>query len=407
MNRGIPCALALLLLAFSVKADEAWHPIVPYLSPGKWSEGEKKFAADVPDDQTRFGLGILQILTAFEHLSGGLYEHGFLSDPSMPRSDRGSFFNAKPKPINDKGAGDLIRNFVKDLAVAEATLAGVKDPKIKLKLPIGKLFAEYRASFGRNPLMRFLPMLTEFAPAIATEAVPDENSMSVMVITFDQADVTWLRGYCHILLAFGELISACDLKDWFDRSAHFVFPKVEGPYPFLRQPRSDAFFNDPFFMVDLAAAAVTFGGPVAEPKRLEASLEHFRMVPVLSRRMWSEVRAETDDDHEWIPGPRQKSGPAGAAVTEQMVDAWLAMLDEVAAILDGKLLVPFWRGGGTQGVNLKRAFLESKRLSALDWIQGTAAAPYLEAGPLAKPNVWNRLLDVFGDNVFGYALWFN
>ena len=41
------------------------------------------------------------------------------------------------------------------------------------------------------------------------------------------------------------------------------------------------------------------------------------------------------------------------------------------------------------------------------WVQGTAAAPYLEAGTVTQPEVWTRLLRVFRGEFIGFAIWFN
>ena len=65
----------------------------------------------------------------------------------------------------------------------------------------------------------------------------------------------------------------------------------------------------------------------------------------LSREAWKSYLAETDDDHEWIPNPKQNTVMPGGKVTGEMVKGWLEFLDEAEAILAGKKLVPFWRAG--------------------------------------------------------------
>jgi hypothetical protein len=90
-----------------------------------------------------------------------------------------------------------------------------------------------------------------------------------------------------------------------------------------------------------------------------------------------------------------------------MVDSWLEFVEEAEALLAGKRLVPFWRGKEKRGINLRRVFTEPRSLDLVLWIQGTAAAPYLEKGPLTKPAVWQRLQRVFGGEFIGFAIWFN
>jgi len=95
-----------------------------------------------------------------------------------------------------------------------------------------------------------------------------------------------------------------------------------------------------------------------------------------------------------------------------MVDAWLETLDEAEQVLQGKKLIPFWRGESERGVNLRRAFTESNSFDLIEWVQGTAATPYMENGPLtglAEPRTGTRLNDAFGSpfNFIGFGFWFN
>jgi len=126
----------------------------------------------------------------------------------------------------------------------------------------------------------------------------------------------------------------------------------------------------------------------------------------LSRESWKFILAETDDDHEWIPNPRQ-TGVLSVPVRQEMVDGWLEFLEETEALLAGKRLIPFWRGDPSRGVNLRRVFTEPRPFDLVLWIQGSAATPYLEKGPLTKPEVWARLQRVFGGESIGFAIWFN
>ena len=90
-----------------------------------------------------------------------------------------------------------------------------------------------------------------------------------------------------------------------------------------------------------------------------------------------------------------------------MIDDWHVFLDEAGALLDGKKLIPFWRGSDPKGVNLRRVFLEPSRFDLVLWVQGTAATPYLERGALTRPETWNQLQRTFQGNFWGFAIWFN
>ncbi|MSR58456.1 MAG: hypothetical protein EXS05_12520 [Planctomycetaceae bacterium] len=127
----------------------------------------------------------------------------------------------------------------------------------------------------------------------------------------------------------------------------------------------------------------------------------------LSRRSWDLILNETDDDHEWIPGPKQTGVIPNVHVTQEMIDGWRMFLSEAELILKGEKLVPFWRGNQPRGVNLRKVFMQPQPFDLVMWVQGTGAAPYLEQGTLTDPAVWERLLRVFQGEFIGFAFWFN
>ena len=90
-----------------------------------------------------------------------------------------------------------------------------------------------------------------------------------------------------------------------------------------------------------------------------------------------------------------------------MVDNWLKAVDEVELILQGKKLLPFWRGKLTWGVNLRRVFLEPTQLDLVLWIHGSAATPYLEEGDLTRPDTWQQFNQSFGGQLLGFGFYFN
>jgi hypothetical protein len=45
--------------------------------------------------------------------------------------------------------------------------------------------------------------------------------------------------------------------------------------------------------------------------------------------------AETDDDREWVPNPRQKSSPVPLAVDEALYETWAGVISDVRGLIDG------------------------------------------------------------------------
>ena len=165
-------------------------------------------------------------------------------------------------------------------------------------------------------------------------------------------------------------------------------------------------FGDWENISDLIALIHLIRLPVKEPERMVNCLHHLEQTLALSRETWKYIRAETDDDHEWLPNPRQ-TGALGVPVSQAMIDRWLNLVDESETLLAGKRLVPFWRKGETRGVNLRKVFTNPGPLDLVLWIQGTAATPYLETGELTRPETWRGLIQVFQGQFIGFALWFN
>ena len=164
---------------------------------------------------------------------------------------------------------------------------------------------------------------------------------------------------------------------------------------------------EPFWvgLTDLVAFVHLMHWPVLEPKRMTDALQHLQAVIAMSRLSWKHILAETDDDHEWIPNPSQVGALPGMRVTKEIVDGWLAFLDQFEGLLEGKILLAHWRF--SKGINLRRVFLEPSVFDPILWYQGSAALPYLEEGPLADFNTWQRMTQVFEGNFFSYALWLN
>lgn len=385
-----------------------------YLLAGKTVEGEKALAQrlkEAPeDDQARFGLGVVQFLQTFEHLGQSLYKYGLRTERAFgPRAVPALADvmpqNHRSEKISYQNLRDVVQTWVDDLTKAEATLAQVKTETFKLPLHVALIKLDL-TGLGKPVNAAFLlQRLGQPMPANAAEN---------LVIGFDRGDVHWLRGYCHFLAAWGELLLAVDGKEEFEATAHLFFEHVDSPHTFL-QEEDRRLDNRQWFDTARISDALAFLHllrlPMKEPARCKAALEHLEALVGQAREMWKHILAETGDDHEWIPNPRQ-TGVMGVKVTQEMVDTWLATLEEAEAVLRGKRLLPFWRGTQfDRGVNLRRVFTEPQTFDPFLWFQGTAATPYLEKGPLTRfstPEFMRRINGTFGGFGFvGFAFWFN
>ncbi len=387
-----------------------------YLYTGKLAEGEKALVRHLDtragDDEARFGLGAIRFLRAFEKLGTGLHTYGLRTHtffPGMPRELQKILpQNEKPKKIDHATFRKMIEEFVSSLDSAATTLAEIKDDKVKLPLEVGRIQIDL---WGTGTPISAAILFRQF------ELTDEAKAAEKLVVGFDRGDAAWLSGYCHLLAGLGEMFLALDTQEAFNATAHRFFLDADTPYKFLREDYAEPdlqgwwWGNQSLLLDAIQFIYHIFDMPIGEPKRFEKALAHFEATVQQAELMWVSILAETDDDNEWIPNPMQ-TGVLKIGVTREMVTAWReTALVEAKAILAGKKLLPFWRGTEQRGVNLRKVFTDPpKRLDITRWVQGTAAAPYLEKGDittLADPKRLESLNRAFGGRVFGFALWFN
>lgn len=367
----------------------------------------QRLAAAPGDDQVRFALGTIQFLLTVETMAQSMYRYGLEPPPAVMRNL--PFFrfplprNPAPERLDYAKMRDVFQVALAGFATADATLAKLGDAEVKLPLAVGLARLDLNGdgtSTEDEALWRVLDA------TLGGGNIPPEMAER-FIISFDRGDAAWLRGYSHLLSALIEFQLAHDWQASFEASFHMMFPRAGLPNAVLND-----YQGQPGDWIELGPAAdfVAFihlaHWPVSEPERMTAALHHLESVVALSRESWKFILAESDDEAEWIPSPRQQNAVMpGAAVTQQTVDGWMVFLDEFDAMLQGKKLIPHWRLA--KGINLRRVFTEPSAFDPILWFQGSAALPYLEDAPMTTADTWNRLMMLFEGNFLGYAVWFN
>ncbi len=398
----------------AVAADEAPQPPVveSYLEKGELAEAAaalEKLITEQPDDQqARFSLGVVQFLQAIEHLGQSYHRYGLRTSRfvagQIPLLRLPIPPNPNPEEMSYEAGGKIMKTFLAKLTVAEATLAKVDTTDVKLPLHFGRIRLDLNSDGNADQneaLWKLLATVTRGGDQAAGEK---------FLIAFDGGDVHWLRGYCHFLSAICEITLAYDGHELFERAGHLLVSNNKTPYVYLTEeskPQTGWINNGVF---DIVAFIHLINFPVVAPERMTSALEHLEAMIEQSRQSWKRILAENDDDREWLPNPNQTGVLPNVRVQQEMIDAWHEFLDEMELLLQGKRLIPFWRGdqeSQARGVNLRRVFTEPQQFDLVLWISGTAADPYLEDGPLTDPRVWQRLMRVFGGEFFGFAIWFN
>jgi hypothetical protein len=317
----------------------------PLLQQGKLADAERAIGealrAKPEDDDARLALGVVQFLRAVEGRMQAFYRHGYRSEPGMI-----SFTNLpipknpKPEPLDYKAARKLLQTWIDDLERVETTLAKVNSTEVRLPLHFGLIRLDFDGD-GRadedETLWKVYGRFNRGANASAEAA-------RFFIIAFDRGDVDWLRGYCHVLSALTETLLAHDFEDLFNRSGFLLFEGIKAPVAFLVESKQPQNGFDVGQILDLVAMFHLIRLPVAEPERLKSALAHMEAMVALSRSSWKFILAETDDDREWVPNPKQSTVIPNVRVTAEMVEGWKGFLDEFESILAGKKLAPFWRG---------------------------------------------------------------
>ena len=420
------CLLVVVVanLCDQAAAQDVAAPVESFLVQGKLADGaaamQKLVSDDPKDQQARFSLGVVQFFQAVEGLGQDQYRYGLLGGRSraIPFMRLPIPENPEPEEISYQKARALVQRFVDGLTKAEQTLSAVTPDDVTLPLNLGSVRLDLNGDekLTNEETMWHISQVLQ-NPRVAEKAAPPRP----FLIVFDAADVPWLQGYCHALSALGEIVLTYDWQDQFERTAHLFYPRVDSPYEFLAAEGPGVFMSfGPQNILDFIAWLHTINYEVVEPERMQKALMHMETVIRLSRVSWKFIEAETDDDHEWVPGADQTSVMKGFNVGRDVISGWHEFLDEMESILQGRQLVPFWRGikGGISlgsrlpqnpniGINVRKIFTQPTRFDLALWIQGTAMTPYLEEGDIISQEKWGKMMTNFRGNFLNFALWFN
>jgi hypothetical protein len=394
-------AAALALPAVSQPTFDA------HLEAGRIREARtlvESLLADHPErDELKFQLALTQLLGSVEKFSQTMYRYGLhesVFGEMVPFLRFPVALNPKPEPVTHEAVRGALIELLAGLDVSAKTLAAIPDDsQVKLPFRLGKVKLDLDGDGKVGAQEELWRVFNEL-----NGSRMDEKTASKLGAHLDAGDARWLEGYCRLLGGLGETMLAYDTSVLFDHTAHLFFLQPTTTYPYLQPSRE----LDRYTISDAIAFIHLLNFPVKEPVRLQTALGYLQQVTALSRRSWKAYLAETDDVYEWIPNPKQKGVLPNGKVTAEMVTAWFQFLDEADGILAGKTLVPFWRPvEAGKGINVRRFFTEPAPLDVVLWLQGPAAARYLETGRVTDTGFWNRLNRVFRGNFLGYAIWFN
>ncbi len=373
------------------------RPLSEVLATDGLAAAERKLVAEPASAETSFQLGAVRFLRAQEAILQIRYANYAGALPIIPGM-------RMTLPPNSDGRFDpaflerAMNAALEHLADAETALEPAVAGEFATEVDLRDLWFDVDANGERDEV----ESLTDLMATLG--ARPDEGAD--LTIRFDTADAEWLKAYVHVMSAMAEVTLALDPT-----------PAIRAVWDGRRTleefgaPQGIGFFGDDNVPDTLAAVLLTLKGP-ADRDRSRAAHVHFESMIAHNRAFWDEVARETDNDREWLPNPSQTSA-FGVEVTEEMAAGWQDVLAEMERVLSGDVLVPYWRIPNDPnaetgvGINIRKVFEEPGDMDLILWIQGSAAAPYLERGDLVQLNAWERFARMTRGDSLLLAAWFN
>jgi hypothetical protein len=286
--------------------------------------------------------------------------------------------NPAPEPFQGALISQLFADIDTDMQAARTALATLpQGEEFGLELSFSDLWFDINLNGARDPEEDALAVL---GPQLLGWQWQDRDPAATpLTIRFDAADAAWLTAYTHVMSGVANTVLAYDPAASIDRViASRTALKVAQPDP--TDYSFDASFGqflDAFAMLEGAV------NQTPDAARAKAAKDHYLGMIAENRRFWTLVAAETDNDREWVPNDKQASA-LGFNLPPGTADTWLGVLADGEALLQGRILIPYWRGPDGQGINLGRMFDAPAPMSITGWFQGWAAVPYLEQGPVVN-----------------------
>jgi CRISPR/Cas system-associated exonuclease Cas4 (RecB family) len=393
---------ASLLLSSSLFAAES-PDLQSLLQQGEFQQAIKVHT-QTPSNQSTFTKAICQLTTSIEALQQGFYKYGFELNSSTAgmQSLAPIPHNPNPEIVDYQKIRTLIERFHADLHAIEKTLATVGEDEFHLPLDLTKVRFDIDKNGERTEMESSIALFLNIQSngRRMTQQQIDEMKKIDGTIGFDKSDIIWLKGYIQVSLGVSDLLLAHDFEQAFNAISSNLFQKPKNALSSIGA--DDENYGD---IANLIAAVHLAKMKVIEPDRLKQARQHLLNMVDCSKQMWVSILAETDNNKEWLPSPKQKS-VTGVEITDAMVKDWHKFLTEYEAILNGDKLVPHWRFKN-KGINLKRVLEESVETDIVLWVTGHAVEPYLEKGELTDDGLWRQLNQTFNGNFLGMSFFIN
>jgi hypothetical protein len=212
--------------------------------------------------------------------------------------------------FNHRYARSTLTQAEADLAtVGEELAAAAQQPRIALELCLACLKVDWNRN-GR--LDRRDRRFMEIERDAEGNRIPEDDPRRRPVFRFDHGDLAWASAFVSFQRAAIHLLLAYKWPEW--RPGEII-DWAEGDSDARKGP----------LVIKLARPK-----QIATARRLILKgLDH-------ADRARRSYLAETDDDREWLPNPRQKNHPLPLPVDKALYDTWAGVLRDVKLLLAGE-----------------------------------------------------------------------
>ena len=272
----------------------AARPAIEALRDGKFSEAETLARGVIASDGKNAQARLVAALSSYVTL----IDRQFFALLALAR---GRFFDHQQLRSTLEQLEKPLADIAADLTVAS------ESPEVSLELCL----ACWRVDWNHDDRIDERDQrLFEIETDAAGNAIPDGDPRRRPTFRFDIGDVYWARAMIAFQQAAVQLLLGYQLADF--------GADIEVP---LRR-----LFND--------NGKITIR--LASKARIAKARELVLFAIAQTERAKNEYQAETDDDREWVPNPRQKNHPLPLPVDDALYETWSGVLDDIHKLVAGE-----------------------------------------------------------------------
>jgi len=310
--------------------------------------------------------------------------------------------NPDAKPFKAELFTELFTELLTDMQASRMALAQIPDgADVQFDINLNDLWFDVNMNNKRDMGEGIIEV--GFSTLMGVPDLGDAENMPPMDVRFDGSDVAWLTAYTHMLSAAGEMVIAFDPTE--------AIASVMNANAKMLELRGDAPQNFGWDMqfggwVDQFAMAYGAINKKPDAKHTRAAHAHLLKMIEENKTFWAAIETETDNVNEWIPNAKQTAA-LGFELDPEIGKVWQDVLADAEALLNGELLIDYWRISPAGGVNAKKMFMDPPAVDIVTWVQGAGLLPYLERGPVISGENLRRFEQLAPGNPMLFMVMFN